>query len=151
MPPTITTRHGQPKSLGKCRSCGQLVGWVRIPRRIIGDEGSRHQMIAVDLDPRAFGTIAVLEDGVRAVDLESFWIPLEVVAAIRAEAPSYIRHFVTCDARGMRHAGWSAAALVDGRLHDDPTRESRRAARLAADRRRDGRPGVPAPRPRGGL
>jgi hypothetical protein len=124
-----TPTFGTPDQTGECRACGDLVGWVQL---------GTGQRISVNLEPKRLGTIAVLADAWRAVDLQDeVRVSLEERQAIMrdaqdADGPLFVRHSLTCPARGMRWAGWTAPALVTGHLKCDTVRESRRAARLAA-------------------
>jgi hypothetical protein len=138
MPSTIVT--GTPRDTGPCWSCGKTVGYVSVfAGRLPGpDENARHKMVAVDLRPRKFGTLAVLADGFRALDIEDGRLPHAEVAEIRSAIGSlFCRHWYSCDAQGMRRVEWTAAVVADGRPVNDPRRERIRAAKLAADRARD--------------
>lgn len=122
-------RAGTPSDFGICRSCGCRVAWVR-------DRANR--AVALEPEPHRMGSIVVLANGIHMIDLDEPWVPDTEVKAIKGTvAHLFLRHWPACGARGMRHAGWAAAAFVGGRPVDDPARERRRAANLAADRARD--------------
>jgi len=137
MPKQIVT--GTPRDTGPCWSCGETAGFVSVPvARMAGESGSRHKMVAIELQPRRFGTIVLLADGFRALDLEAGWIRDDERQEIRDGAAAlYCRHWYACAARGMRRVGWTSAAVAGGRPINDPGRERRRAAKLAEDRARD--------------
>lgn len=104
-----------PQQVVRCDSCGGDVGLVRLPRG---------RWRTVDLKPVAYGPIALLADGERAVDLTEPWIdPQE---RRRQYDPAFAPHNWTCPARGFKPLG---AVL---------TRGGRRTGwfHLNADRRR---------------
>jgi hypothetical protein len=117
---------GSPVDFGACRSCRSEVGWVLC----------RHGRIPVNPKPSRHGNIAVLRDGHRAVDLaDDRYEDLDRdemrLAIMEMDIPLYVVHWITCPARGLRHAGWLA-----GHQQTDPIKERIRARKLAIDRAR---------------
>lgn len=83
-------------NLGICSRCQEKVGWLDLPAG---------RQVQVDPRPSYHGTIALLADGRRGVDvaLEVPWMPPldrtgDIVNIL------YVRHRLTCDARELGSA-----------------------------------------------
>lgn len=97
--------------------------------------------MAVNPAAHTGGTIAVLRDGHKAIDLDDARYPETERNAIRAVvertgAPLYVVHWITCPAKGLRHAGWLTGRKVDSLAKADPTRDKAQSRNLT-DQARD--------------
>jgi hypothetical protein len=115
------TELPQLQRFGECWGCNQTIGWVLTPR---------NRWVPVNPQAHPRGTIALMADGERGVDMYANWVPEGEER--RHVGNLYVNHTLTCPARGIRSVGWTARH--GGR--PNPAREQVRAAKLATDQHR---------------
>ena len=108
-----------------CDYCDATIGWVR---------QTHGRWMPIDPAPNELGSIAVLADGVRCVNLEESWVSNgERRAFLGADMPRYLSHFITCGGRG----GVRPLGYVLRNPPRDPTIDPRLRNAIARDRVRD--------------
>ncbi len=83
---------------GECWACKDQIGWVEPPAG---------KMVAVNPTPSYHGSIALLADGKRGIDLDLpvHWMPpVDRTGDVRHIL--YVRHNLVCEARGLRSMPW---------------------------------------------
>ena len=130
-----TIQAGTPVNFGKCWSCREEIAWTL---------GTRGRKVPIDPEPHRSGSIVLLRDGYRMIDLRDPSVSEQDVNEINESgAPLYVKHQLTCGAPGLRHVGWASKALLDGRIRPDPRRERVRALKLQIEQAREARSAKP--------